>query len=225
MIEEGRGFAIRLDGRPMRLAGSEPLKLTSAALADAIANEWQAAGCAKGGDFTPDDLPLTRLAATAQQRILPDPDPTIDALAQYAQSDLLCYRAAFPADLVALQEARWQPVLARAARSYGAELRLISGAMPQPQPPEAVASLRRCLTACTSDELAGLGILVPATGSVVLGLLVAEGTLDAREVTDLAFLDHDYQAEKWGIDAEASARRAAVAVEIAQATYYIRLTK
>jgi chaperone required for assembly of F1-ATPase len=225
VVQEGGSFSIRLDGRPMRLPGTEPLALGSAALAEAIGCEWQEAGGLKGGDFAADDLPLTRLAATAQQRISPDPHPTIDALAKYAENDLLCYHAAFPEDLVALQEARWRPLLAQAVQSYGAELRVMFGVMPQPQPPEAVASLRRVLAACTADELAGLGSLVPATGSLVLGLFLAEGRLDAKEVTELAFLDHDYQAEKWGLDADAVARRAAVASEIAQATRYIRLTK
>jgi chaperone required for assembly of F1-ATPase len=219
-VREGSGYAIRLDGRPMRLPGSVGLLFEKAAIAEAIAAEWQDAGA----DFTPDDLPLTRIAATAQQRILPDPNPTIDALAQYAQSDLLCYRAAFPGELVALQEARWQPLLGQAARSFGAELRVIFGVMPQPQPPGAVASLRGVLAGCSADELAGLGILVPATGSLVLGLFVAEGRLDAKQATDLAFLDHDFQAEKWGIDAEAAARRAALSAEIAHATRYMRLT-
>ncbi len=220
VIQENNSFVIRLDGRPMRLPGSAPLVLAKAALAEAIAREWQDLDT----DFTPDDLPLTRLAATAQQRIAPNPNPTIDALAQYAQSDLLCYHADFPEDLVALQQARWNPVLALAAQAYGAELRVVSGVMPQPQPAHALASLRRSLAACKADELAALGILVPATGSLVLSLFVAEGRIDAKEATDLAFLDQDYQAEKWGIDAESARRRAAVAVDIEHATRYIRLT-
>jgi chaperone required for assembly of F1-ATPase len=221
VAEDNATFVIRLDGRPMRLPGSAPLVLEKEPLAEAIALEWQDVG----PDFTPDDLPLTRLAATAQQRIAPNPDPTIDALAQYAHSDLLCYHADFPEDLAALQQARWSPLLARAAETYGADLRIVFGVMPQPQPAHALASLRRSLAARTADELAGLGILVPATGSLVLGLFVAEGRVDAKEATDLAFLDHDYQAKKWGIDAESAARRAAIATDIEQATRYIRLTK
>jgi chaperone required for assembly of F1-ATPase len=221
VCQEGSVFTIRLDGRPMRLPGTAGLALPNPGLAEAIAGEWQAAGA----DFTPDDLPLTRLAATAQQRILPDPGPTIEALARYAENDLLCYRADFPEDLAALQAARWQPLLAEAAQSYGAELRVIFGVMPQPQPAEAVAALRRAVAGRTADQLAGLGILVPATGSLVLGLFVADGRLDAEAATSLAFLDHDYQAEKWGIDVEAAARRAAVAAEIAQAARYMCLAR
>ena len=62
------------------------------------------------------DTPLTRLAGTAQQRIAPDPAPTIDAIARYAESDLLCYRAETPEELVAPPDAR-MATLARLGRA------------------------------------------------------------------------------------------------------------
>jgi chaperone required for assembly of F1-ATPase len=223
VIREGSAFAIRLDGRPMRLPGSAPLSLHSAPLAEAIAAEWQAAGGAKGGDFQPDELPLTRLAATAQERIALDPATTIDALAQYAETDLLCYRAEHPEALVTRQALLWQPWLDRAARIHGARLRVAMGVMPQTQPQDALAALRHALTARTACDLAGLGVLVPVTGSLILGLAVADGALSATQATDLAFLDQDFQAEKWGLDSEAVARRRAVAAEIEQAARFIRL--
>jgi len=225
VVAEGAAFAIRLDGRPMRLPGSAPLALHSAPLAAAIAAEWQSAGGAKGGDFQPDDLPLTRLAATAQERISPDPAPTIDALAQYAESDLLCYRAEHPDELVARQALLWQPWLDRAACIHGATLRVAMGVMPQPQPQDALAALRHALAARTACDLAGLGVLVPLTGSLVLGLAVADGALSATHATDLACLDHDFQAEKWGMDAEAVGRRRAVAAEIEQAAQFMNLSR
>jgi chaperone required for assembly of F1-ATPase len=225
VVREGVAFAVRLDGKPMRLPERAPLALPGIELAEAIAAEWQAAGGDKGGDFTPDDLPLTRLAATAQERIAPDPGPTIEALAQYGQSDLLCYRADRPEELVARQALLWQPWLDRAARLYGAHLRVVLGVMPQAQPVEALAALREALAGRSACELAGLGVLVPVTGSLVLGLAVADGALNAGRATDLAFLDQDFQAEKWGLDAEAVARRRAVEAEIGQAARFIELGK
>jgi chaperone required for assembly of F1-ATPase len=225
VVMEGSAFAIRLDGRLMRLPGSAPLSVRSAPLAEAIAAEWQSAGGVKDGDFHPDDLPLTRLAATAQERISPDPTPTIDALAQYAESDLLCYRASHPDDLVARQAMLWQPWLDRAACIHGASLRVVAGVMPQAQPPDVLAALRRALARCSACDLAGLGVLVPVTSSLVLGLAVADGALGATQATDLAFLDQDFQAEKWGLDAEAVARRRAVAAEIEQAARFIGIAR
>jgi chaperone required for assembly of F1-ATPase len=221
--EAGR-FTIRLDGRSLRMPGATDLALASEPLAAAIAAEWQAAGGCKGGDFVPEDLPLTRLAATARERISPDPAPTIDALARYGDSDLLCYRATFPPELASRQATLWQPWLDRAARLHGAALRVVHGVMPHAQPPKALSALRSALAAQTNDVLAGLGVLVPATGSLVLGLALADGALSAAAAVDLAFLDEDFQAEHWGEDAQAIARRARVAEDVAFAVRYIELS-
>ena len=121
------GYAILLDGKAMHLPGGAVLRVSAEPLAHAIAAEWQAAGGGKGGEVSFADTPLTRLAGTAQQRIAPDPAPTIDAIARYAESDLLCYRAERPAELVARQSRAWQPWLDWVALTYDAPLRVGSG--------------------------------------------------------------------------------------------------
>ena len=87
------GYRVVLDGKPVRLPGGGPLLVRPRTLAEAIAAEWAAAGGAKGGEMTPADIPLTRLAGTAQERIAPNPAPMVEGLAKYAETDLLCYRA------------------------------------------------------------------------------------------------------------------------------------
>ena len=100
MKSSDTGYAILLDGKPMHLPGGAVLRVGRNRWRRAIAEEWQAAGGGKGGEMSFADTPLTRLAGTAQQRIAPDPAPTIDAIARYAESDLLCYRAETPEELV-----------------------------------------------------------------------------------------------------------------------------
>ena len=121
------GHAILLDGKPMHLPGGGVLRVSAEPLARAIAQEWQTAGGGKGGEMSFADTPLTRLAGTAQQRIAPDPGPTIDAIARYAESDLLCYRADAPEALVRHQAREWQPWLDWAALTYDAPLRIGTG--------------------------------------------------------------------------------------------------
>ena len=66
-------------------------------------------------------------------------------------------------------------------------------------------------------------MLVPAFGSLVLGLAVVEGRLDATEALRLATLDETFQEGFWGVDAEAAARRERVAAEVAQAARLLAL--
>jgi chaperone required for assembly of F1-ATPase len=207
----------------MRLPGGPVLFLDSEGLAIAIAAEWQAAGGAKGGALRVEDVPLTRLAGTAQERVLPNPEASVAALSRYAESDLLCYRAEQPEALMVRQARLWQPWLDRAAAHYGAHLCVTEGVIPVEQPPEAVAALRAALASYPAFALAGLGILVPATGSLVLGLAVAEGALGAEDAFALACLDELFQAEQWGEEAEALAQRESVRTDIALSARFIRL--
>ena len=164
------GHTILLDGKPMRLPGGSPLMVGSPRLARAIADEWQAAGGEKGGEMSFTDTPLTRLAGTAVERIAPDPAPTIDAIARYGETDLLCYRAEAPQALVQRQHRQWQPWLDWAALTYDAPLRVTTGVGYVRQHHDSIVALRRTVAALDVDALAGLGIAVPALGSLILGL-------------------------------------------------------
>jgi chaperone required for assembly of F1-ATPase len=219
------GFAVLLDGRPLHMPGGPELLIRPRRLAEAIAAEWQAAGGAKGGEMSFADTPLTRLAGTAQQRVASDPAPTADAIARYGENDLLCYRAATPEALVRRQARLWQPWLDWAALTYDAPLRVTTGVVPIRQHRDSLAALHRAVAALDVEVLAALGIAVPALGSLVLGLALAAGKLDAPAAHALGALDELYQAEEWGEDAEAAARRAAIAADIALAARFIALTK
>ena len=219
------GLAILLDGKPMRIPGGVPLLLTNPALAAAVAAEWQAAGGSPGGAMTMDDVPLTRLAGTAQDRVAPDPAPTVNALARYGETDLLCYRAEHPPELALRQARAWQPWLDWAERTHGARLRLAAGVVHVAQDLAALAALRRAVAAQTPAVLAALGVAVPLLGSVVLGLALAEGALDAGMADTLAHVDEAFQAEGWGEDALAAVRRAGISADLVLAEQFIRLSR
>jgi chaperone required for assembly of F1-ATPase len=216
-------WQIMLDGKPMRLPGGPVLRLEHPALAAALAEEWHAAGGQVGGIVAMEDVPLTRLAGTAQHRIAPDPAPTVAALARYAESDCLCYRAAHPEVLAVRQHHAWQKWLDWAATSYGARLVITHGIMAVQQPEQACAALAAAVGALDAWRLAGMGILVPAYGSLVLGLAVAAGRLSAAEAHTLSVLDELFQEEKWGQDADAVARRGHVVRDVTNAERFMRL--
>jgi chaperone required for assembly of F1-ATPase len=217
--------SILLDGKPIHLPGGGVLRIGPATLADAVAEEWRMAGGEKGGEMTFADTPLTRVAGTARERIAPDPAPTADAIARYGETDLLCYRAETPRALVERQAMLWQPWLDWALVAYDTPLRVTSGVVPVKQHRASIAALRRAVGCYDPYMLAGLGIAVPALGSLVLGLALAEGQLDAATAHCLGALDELFQVEQWGDDEEASRRRENVAADIALAERFMRLAR
>jgi chaperone required for assembly of F1-ATPase len=210
-------WRVLLDTRPLHIPGGAELRLPHRTLADAVAAEWRAAGGGRGGETSFSELPLTRIAGTAQARIRPDPEPVALALARYAESDLLCYRAAAPPALQARQAAAWQPWLDWAAVRFAAPLRVTEGIMYVAQPAGSLAALAAAVAAQPAHGLAALGVAVPALGSLVLGLALAEGTLHPADAHALATLDETFQEELWGEDAEAVTRRRRIGEEVAVA--------
>lgn len=213
---------VTLDGRPMRLPGGVALHVHSLALAQALAQEWQQAGGDVGGEVSAGSLFLTQLASTAQERIAPDPLPTAREVARYGETDVLCYREA-SGHLAEHQARQWQPWLDWAARTYDATLTVTSGITHIAQPSQALTALRLAVQAYDANILAGMGVLVPALGSLVLGLAVVQGVLPAEQAHELALLDELWQERQWGEDTQAQARREQVRNDIVEAARFIRL--
>jgi len=204
------GFGIFLDDKPLKKPNAAPLIVPQKPLAAAIAAEWHAAPAI----FGPDDLPLTRLATTATDRVPANRPTIIPQLAAYAAHDTLCYRAGSPPELATRQAETWQPWLDWAAETLNLPLATTTGLTPIPQP-ENTAETAAALLAKTSDfELAGLGVAIPALGSFILGLALLQKSLTPETAFALAFTDELFQAEKWGEDPDSAARRAAILADL-----------
>lgn len=225
VAEVDGAFRVLLDGKPIHLPNGGVLRVGPPALAAAIAEEWSLAGGGKGGEMSFADTPLTRLAGTARERIAPDPAPTMDAIARYGETDLLCYRADSPEALVTKQTQGWQPWLEWAAETLGARLRVTTGVGHIRQHRDSIGALRRAVGGYDPYMLAGLGIAVPSLGSLVLGLALAEGLLDPAEAHALGALDELFQVEQWGEDDDAAQRRINVAADLALAARFMRLAR
>ena len=199
--QEGEGWGVRLDGRPVKTPARAALAVPTQALAQAIADEWRDTG----ETIDPRAMPLTGLANAAIDRIAPDTASFARGLAVYGESDLLCYRAEGPAPLVSRQAQSWDPILAWAQQYYDAVFELASGITHMPQPPESIARLNAAVAARDPFALAGLSPLVTISGSLLVALALAEGAISLDTAWAAATLDEQWQAEHWGEDEEAAA--------------------
>lgn len=195
------GGEIRLDGRPVRTPGRVPLVLPTDALATLVAEEWRSVS----ETVDPRAMPLTGLANAAIDRVAPDPAGFAAGLARYGESDLLCYRAESPPELVERQAAAWDPPLAWARARYDVRFEVATGVMHRPQPAATITRLGEAVAAKNAWTLAALSPVVTITGSLVLALVLAERAMDADAVWTAAQVDETWQAEQWGEDALAVA--------------------
>lgn len=196
------GFGVLLDARPAKTPGGAPLTAPTLALAELLAGEWAAQG--KSIEFA--SMPATRLAWTAIDRASEVMPELAGEVVRYASTDTLCYPAEGPAGLTARQEAAWAPWREWAGRELGLRFEIAGGALHHRQASQTLARTRALAETLDPFGLTGLAFAAALYHSAILALAVQRGVLDAVEAFELSRLEEVYQAEQWGLDAEAEAR-------------------
>jgi chaperone required for assembly of F1-ATPase len=220
VAEAEGGFAVTLDGRPIKTPSGRIVTVPAREIADAIAAEWEA----QQDTVNPLTMPLTRFANSVVEGVVDRAELVTDDVAKYLHSDLLFYRAGHPEALVAREAAHWDPVLFWAADALGAHFILAEGIMHVSQPETAMEAARAALP---SDpwQVAALHVVTTLTGSALLALALHHGVRDPDQIWAAAHVDEDWNAEKWGVDEEVAARRAARLVDFRAASRILESLK
>lgn len=220
-IATDAGYEVTLDGRPVRTPAKAPLVLPNAALAEAMAEEWNA----QPELIDPRAMPVTRAANSAIDRVVPHRAEVVAMLCEYGGTDLLCYRAETPAELARRQAEGWDPMLDWARACLGAPLVAATGVMHVAQPDASLGALRGEVERHDAFELVGLHDLVTISGSLVLGLAASAGELPPERVWALSRIDESWQLEQWGEDAEAVAAAEAKRIQLLEAHRFLELAR
>jgi chaperone required for assembly of F1-ATPase len=198
------GFVVLLDNRKVMTPAKQPLILPTQPLAALIAAEWEA----QTGLVDPEMMPVTRMANSALDKVVPQYAEVAGLLAAYGETDLLCYRATHPPALIARQEQAWDPVLDWAASALSAPLRSTRGIVHVAQDPAVLSGLMDQVLALGNFRLAAFHDLVSISGSLVLAFAVARGHLTAEVAWRLSRIDEDWQISLWGEDEDSAAAAA-----------------
>jgi chaperone required for assembly of F1-ATPase len=196
------GHEVHLDGRPVKTPSGATLIVPTSSLAHAVAAEWQAVG--SHVEFG--DMPLTRLAFAAVDRLAAKRDDVVAEALRYAETDLLCYPSEYPEALQAREDAAWLPVLEWAHTELGLRFEQNLTLIHTPQPQGTLDRLGGMIAAMTPYEQAGLMAATPLFGSVILALAVWQGRLSGTDAFAASRVGEDFQAGIWGRDAEAEQR-------------------
>jgi chaperone required for assembly of F1-ATPase len=218
LASDADGYAIELDGRPVKTPARRPLAVPTRPLGEAIAAEWEA----QAEVIDPARMPLTRLANTIIDGVAAAAPEIVAEIEKYLGSDLVFYRAEAPAALVARQARLWDPILDFAREALGANFVTQQGVRFVAQPAAAVAAARRAVPE-NPWRLGAVHVITTLTGSALIGLAVAAGALTPEDAWTSAHVDEDWNMEHWGRDAIALERRAIRFAEMQAAAIVLRL--
>ena len=217
------GYTVRLDGKNIKTPLQKPFIVPTSELAAAIAAEWQA----QGDNIAHATMPLMQLASTMIDKAAMGTAERAEILAEivkYAGSDLICYRAAYPADLVKRQQEQWQPLVEWLTATYNAPLTVLTGMQYAEQPEKSVKAIGQAVAALDPVRFTVLQALTGALGSVALALALVKGYMDAEAVYHAATVDEQYQMEKWGEDILARRKLDGLRHEIETAARFLTLS-
>ena len=195
------GFEVLLDTRSVKTPAKAALRVPTLKMAQAIAAEWDA----QGELLDPATMPVTRGANAAIDKVSTQRAEVIGLLAEYGDSDLLCYRAAGPVELIKIQVEGWNPMLDWAAEMLDVRLSVGEGVMHVDQEPEALRKLHDEVAAFDDFALAAVHDLISLSGSLVLALAVTKAGIAAADAWALSRIDEHWQITQWGEDEEATA--------------------
>jgi len=215
------GYSILLDDRVVKTPGKQGLILPTGAFAEAVANEWRA----QDADINPDTMPISKLANTAIDRVKPRFGEVAREIANFAGTDLLCYRASEPADLVAKQVEKWDPYLVWAKGTLNAPLETTTGIMPIQQDQTTLATLAAEVFSHDYNELTALHEFTNGLGSIVLALAYLKGFAPFDDVWQASILDQTVQEEAWGIDYEAVEKKENLLADLTSACRFLSLVR
>lgn len=213
------GWGVFLDGRQARTLKRAPLTAPTEQLARAIADEW--AGQGEHIDRT--TMPLTALLSAAIDGGRDYARQCLDEVINYLNSDLVCYRAETPDELVKRQTKVWGAYVDWMKDAFGVSLTVVAGVIATPQPEEGMRAVREAIADESAETLLAIRIATNITGSAVLALALWKDAFKADKIFEAALLDERFQAERWGADAEAKAREARLYEDFSAVGSFLRL--
>lgn len=219
VVSAARGYTVELDGRPIKTPAKTALVVPTRSMAEAIAVEWDA----QEDKIDPMTMPMTRSANAALDKVSAQHSEVADMLADYGDSDLLCYRADTPEELVARQSEAWDPLLEWAAVELGAKLEPRAGVLHVGQPREVLAKLRAMVHEMDDFQLAGFHDLVMLSGSLIIGFAAIKDVNVTHKLWNVSRLDEIWQRDQWGEDDEAEANAAIKAEAFSHAKRFFDL--
>ncbi|QDZ24718.1 ATP synthase mitochondrial F1 complex assembly factor 2 [Chloropicon primus] len=223
--EEAKGkWCVKLDGRKLRTPSLKVLLLPNAALAHAIAVEWEYQSSSSIRAFT---MPLMQLATTATDRTPQDRDNNVATLLRYVHSDPgLCWVDEPGTPLAKAHEEAWKPVLDWFNNDLGIKVVKNESFIPVDQSPESIEQLADHLKSLDDWEFTCLHVLSTAVKSLLLARAVLEDKVSIKEAVHLSRLEEEMQIEEWGmVEGGHDIDRADQNVRVAAPAVFMKLYK
>ena len=210
-------FYILLDNRKLKTPLKNELILSNHLIAKEVLKEWD-----QSSDIiNTDDLVFYGLLSTAIDRVREEKNSYINDIINFIDTDLICYRADSPIDLVSSQNKHWDPIILLIEKYIDTKITVFKGVMPSQQSSKVHHRFKNLIVELSDVQISVLHRITNLVGSVFLSLCILKKDLTNKQAFELSFLDELWQAENWGYEEDASAKRKKVRTELNRLILFI----
>ncbi|MDC1356613.1 hypothetical protein N8310_03395 [Pseudomonadota bacterium] len=203
-------YQILLDKKILKTPMQNDLIFTNYRISYETSLEWDI----NSDELDTDEMIFFGIFSTAIDRIVNDRVLYINEIMKFVDTDLICYKADKPDELVELQNKHWDPILLIIKNYIGEEIEVFTGIMPGTQNIQVHNKIKKLIHNFSNIELSILHRLTNIIGSIFISLCVIKGDILKKYICQLCFLDELWQAENWGVEEEAAKKRDKVSKEL-----------
>jgi len=210
-------FYILLDNKKLKTPLKNELILSNHLMAKEVLKEWD-----QSSDIiNTDDLVFYGLLSTAIDKVREEKNSYINDIINFIDTDLICYRADSPIDLVSFQNKHWDPIILLIEKYINTNLSVFKGVMPSQQNSKVHHKIKNLVVELSNIQISVLHRITNLIGSVFLALCILKKDLSNKQAFELSFLDELWQAENWGYEEDASVKRKKIRSELNRLILFI----
>jgi chaperone required for assembly of F1-ATPase len=203
-------YQILLDKKILKTPMQNDLTFPNYRISYETSLEWDI----NSNELDTDKMVFFGIFSTAIDRIVNERVLYINEIMKFVDTDMICYKAEKPNELVELQNKHWNPILLIIKRYIGLEIEFFRGVMPRNQNKQIHNKIKKLINKFSNLELSILYRLTNITGSIFISLCIIKGDIIKKHICQLCFLDELWQAENWGVEEEAAKKRDEVSKEL-----------
>ena len=149
------------------------LVLPSEILVNEVLREWDQ----NSDNINIDDLVFYGVLSTAIDKVNLEKDAYVNDIIDFIDTDLICYRAESPNDLIALQNKSWNPILLLIEKYIDVKIKVFKGIMPSNQDQKVHTEIKKLISNLSDVQISVLHRITNLIGSIFLSLCILKKDL------------------------------------------------
>ena len=215
--KSSNSYEILLDENVLKTPMKKKITIQNSKIAEEIYKEWNQ----DKNIVDTDAMIFYGIISTSIDKISNNRILYVNEILNFIDTDLICYRAEEPDDLVQWQSKNWDPILLKVEKYINNKIDVFKGIMPLKQNKGIKLKIIKFLTKFSDLEIIVLHRITNITGSVFLSLCILNNDLIKEKAFELSYLDELWQAENWGYEEEASNNREQINFELNRTIYFL----